>query len=390
MKPKENELKCYTGRRFVQKYNFVFMCEPKNNFSNKDVLVDPCTCMYRETNKQEKELAGNKDRITDVPRIFVDIRIAVFLERIFGNPNLCRTFGPQCIQHFKPIMEKFVKSSKLCEQRFASEFVCGVISGSKFWSFEQCDEFWRHFMSNLLKSAFENLTSKNFNDWGVCLATIFDSRDPKKLFWFLDLLIELVKKPIESSFNAASRLFLLQGALHQQEWRILPLWHDVLQIIEPLLCQPYQNLRDRLGSVLSTIFSCDIEQMTCENVKFRSPDKKAFLRKIHQRLEILYKEVEVGHPSDASATLYGNGDSKERQDAVLLFKTMLCFLNTQWATWFALPNELIDFLPLLCYFENETSDDELKRDCRAQLMRGLARAWLGGDTVDRVLENCEK
>jgi proteasome activator subunit 4 len=44
-----------------------------------------------------------------------------------------------------------------------------------------------------------------------------------------------------------SRLYVLQGALAQQEWRVAELLHDLLKYIEPKLGHSYKDVRDRLG-----------------------------------------------------------------------------------------------------------------------------------------------
>jgi proteasome activator subunit 4 len=56
-------------------------------------------------------------------------------------------------------------------------------------------------------------------DWGTCFATASESRDPNRLHWLLEALME---EPLRSrgSFLDSSRLYVLQGAVAQQEWRV--------------------------------------------------------------------------------------------------------------------------------------------------------------------------
>lgn len=44
-----------------------------------------------------------------------------------------------------------------------------------------------------------------------------------------------------------SRLYVLQGGLAQQEWRVPELLHRLLQYLEPKLTQVYKNVRERIG-----------------------------------------------------------------------------------------------------------------------------------------------
>lgn len=45
----------------------------------------------------------------------------------------------------------------------------------------------------------------------------------------------------------SSRLYVLQGGLAQQEWRVPELLHRLLQYLEPKLTQVYKNVRERIG-----------------------------------------------------------------------------------------------------------------------------------------------
>lgn len=45
----------------------------------------------------------------------------------------------------------------------------------------------------------------------------------------------------------SSRLYVLQGGLAQQEWRVPELLHRLLKYLEPKLTQVYKNVRERIG-----------------------------------------------------------------------------------------------------------------------------------------------
>lgn len=46
---------------------------------------------------------------------------------------------------------------------------------------------------------------------------------------------------------SSSHLYVLQGGLAQQEWRVPELLHRLLSYLEPKLTQVYKNVRERIG-----------------------------------------------------------------------------------------------------------------------------------------------
>lgn len=59
-------------------------------------------------------------------------------------------------------------------------------------------------------------------------------------------------------FVSVSLLYVLQGGLAQQQWRVSELLHRLLAYLEPKLTQVYKNVRERIGryrinSVLSLL-----------------------------------------------------------------------------------------------------------------------------------------
>ena len=90
-------------------------------------------------------------------------------------------------------------------------------------------------------------------DWGTAFATASESRDPNRIYWLLEVLME---EPLRSqgSFLDASRLYVLQGALAQQEWRIGSLLHKLDRFLSPYLTHPYQ-VKDCRIVLLSSNFS---------------------------------------------------------------------------------------------------------------------------------------
>ena len=86
---------------------------------------------------------------------------------------------------------------------------------------------------------------------------------------------------------------MLQGGISQQEWRVSELLFRLLKLLRPYLNHPYQNMRDRLGSVLTNIFLHDIDLPG--GTASSSPRVRDFVNEILPQLALLLDN--------------GNGDS---------------------------------------------------------------------------------
>ena len=142
------------------------------------------------------------------------------------------------------------------------------------------------------------------SDWGTCFATASDSRDPNRIHWIMEVLME---EPIRSkgSFIDSSRLYALQGGIAQQEWRIGELCHRLVEFLKPFLTHPYKNVRDRLGSVLANIYMSDLEFVNTNTINgmdsdklchepsnIRNPRVADFINEVLPQLEIMSQEPE--------------------------------------------------------------------------------------------------
>ncbi len=102
-----------------------------------------------------------------------------------------------------------------------------------------------------------------------------------------------MEDPVRSrgAFNDSSRLYVLQGALAQQEWRAGNLLHRLMSFLRPFCSHPYENVRNRIGSVLTNIMLNDLEFMDKEDKSNkRCPTIAAFFRDVLPMLEVLKEE----------------------------------------------------------------------------------------------------
>lgn len=85
-------------------------------------------------------------------------------------------------------------------------------------------------------------------------------------------------------------------------------------------------------------------------------------------------------------------DSAERAQAILLLKTMLNFFQYKRTIYpfDVTPLASLRFMPLLCFFENDAGDEELRGNCCDELFNGLAQCLLDPVMVTKVLDMCKQ
>ncbi|KAK7918864.1 hypothetical protein WMY93_010148 [Mugilogobius chulae] len=171
--------------------------------------------------------------------------------------GLFRNYGDAFLPLLWPHLESLSADPHESSQRCVCEITAGLIRGSKLWSFSKVGSLWQ-LLCPLLRTALANITVETYTDWGTCIATACEGRDPRKLHWLLELLMESPLSGEGGSFRDASLLYVLQGGLAQQQWRVSELLHRLLTYLEPKLTQVYKDVRERIGSVLTYIFMIDV------------------------------------------------------------------------------------------------------------------------------------
>jgi len=201
--------------------------------------------------------------------------------------GIFRNYGVMVLEKLKEPLEKLCNDQQESSQRCAAEMMSGLIRGSKHWPWEMTDNLWS-WLVPVLRKLLGNVTVETIRDWGICFATASESRDPNRIHWMLEVLME---EPLRSqgSFLDSSRLYVLQGAMAQQEWRVGSLLHRLDQFLKPFLTHPYQNVRERLGSVVSNIYAMDIEFPTGTGGSL-SPNLSDLVAEVLPKLEQMTKE----------------------------------------------------------------------------------------------------
>ncbi|XP_062464948.1 proteasome activator complex subunit 4 isoform X1 [Pezoporus occidentalis] len=287
--------------------------------------------------------------------------------------GLFRNFDDAFLPVLQPHLEELVADSHESTQRCVAEIIAGLIRGSKHWTFEKVEKLWK-LLCPLLRTALSNITVETYNDWGTCIATSCESRDPRKLHWLFELLLESPLSGEGGSFVDACRLYVLQGGLAQQEWRVPELLHRLLKYLEPKLTQVYKNVRERIGSVLTYIFMIDVSLPNTAATK--SPRVHEFTTRILENLKPLMEADEEiqNHVMEEN----GIGEQDERTQGIKLLKTILKWLMASAGRSFSTAvTEQLQLLPLffkIAPVENDNSYDELKRDakmCLSLMSQGL-------------------
>ncbi|OXB54978.1 hypothetical protein ASZ78_003090 [Callipepla squamata] len=309
--------------------------------------------------EQQPKLGRRRDELTEAEQIIYDhFSDPKFVEQLIKflsledrkgkdkfNPRrfclfkgLFRNFDDAFLPVLQPHLERLVSDSHESTQRCVAEIIAGLIRGSKHWTFEK------------------------------------ESRDPRKLHWLFELLLESPLSGEGGSFVDACRLYVLQGGLAQQEWRVPELLHRLLKYLEPKLTQVYKNVRERIGSVLTYIFMIDVSLPNTAATK--SPRVHEFTTRILENLKPLMEADEEiqNHVMEEN----GVGEQDERTQGIKLLKTILKWLMASAGRSFSTAvTEQLQLLPLffkIAPVENDNSYDELKRDakmCLSLMSQGL-------------------
>ncbi|XP_071454240.1 proteasome activator complex subunit 4-like [Hetaerina americana] len=317
--------------------------------------------------------------------------------------GLFRNHGDAVLELFKPHLNRLVAEKQESNQRCAAEIIAGLARGSKHWPFEKVVALWE-FLGPIIRTALTNLTVESNGDWGVCFATALESRDPNRLHWLLEILMEDPLRE-DASFLDCGRLYTLQGALNQQQWRVSELFHRLLIYLFPYLTHPFQNVRERLGSMLTNIFQPDI--VFRKGNRTRSPHIDDFVSEVLPKLTLL-NDVILEHstlpktanhfkaesPSKqasevtvAGANVVGettqmmkkvqvsnkivNSSSPkdpEKEKAIRLLKTVCKWITgSSSRAVYGARSEFYSFFPLICQMESYDVDEDLVSTCTVTL-----------------------
>lgn len=302
--------------------------------------------------------------------------------RCFLFKGLFRNHGIAHLKYFLPHLQRLVADKHENSQRCVAEITAGIIKGAKHWPFRMTSDMWQALLP-IIRTAITNLTEETVMDWGICFATALQRRDPNRHHWLLECLMEEPHlKDSESSFVECGRLYVLQSALNQQSWRVVELLQRLLVRLENrLLTNPFQNVRERLGSVLVTIFDGELK-FPYGSSDTAVPQMQTLIDKIIPNLKQLIKD-------DGATKLNGLDKEKNLLEKVAnvsfdelkevskaeeeevpkrLLKTVCKWIiGSLSRSQFAAKPEFYEIFPILCQLENSEADEELNKLCLCTL-----------------------
>ncbi|XP_037083000.1 proteasome activator complex subunit 4B-like isoform X1 [Pollicipes pollicipes] len=283
----------------------------------------------------------------------------VFAETTFiVFKGLFRNHGEELLEVFKPHLDRLSKEVTESSQKCLCEIVAGVIRGSKHWSFESVQRMWQYLLP-LLRSCIAKINQETAENWAACINHSVADRDPNRHHWLIEEMMQPVFGRDESLFLLGIRLFLLTSVIGEVEWRGAELLHRVRDMVMPHLDHPYQNIRHRLGGVLSKVFQLDVYGGPAS----LSPHSDALIEAALPQLDLLL--AADGRANGGAAETGAAPLSSERQTAHRLLQTvcqyMLCGASTRLLR-FVSPKHL-QLLPYLCAMESYDIDRDLQADC---------------------------
>lgn len=288
--------------------------------------------------------------------------------------NLFRNHGDKYLNNFVPHLERLVADKEEHNQRCAAEIIAAVIRGSKHWPFEKVSGLWQT-LTPIIRIALSNMTVETISDWGICFATASEGRDPNRHHWLYELLME---EPLreEASFIECGRMYTLQGALNQQVWRVSELVHRLFAYLQTYLMHPFQNVRDRVSSVLTNVFETNI--VFPNGNETNAPKISDFVNDVVPKLQILYVAgiKDVNHVKNGSVSVEKTVemmeqikiDDDKRDTAIRLFKTICKWIISSISrSNFGCLQEYYEFFPLACLLQSYDADEELTAICSSML-----------------------
>lgn len=312
--------------------------------------------------------------------------------RFYLIKSLCNFYGDMLLPNFMQHLPRLVEDKSVDgHHRCAAEIMAGYMRGAKHWPFDMCENLYNEFKP-LIHLALKKITVETDVYWGTCFATAAEHMDPQKQWWLHEVLIE---QPLQenTSFLDCSRVYCLQGAFNQHVWRLNSVSYRLLAALRPYFDHPFQNIRERLGSILINI--CEADLQFPGGSPPASPRIRDFIAECLPRLQVLLNEPppsKVALPENSRTEKMEVDDpvQSEYEKGVRLFKTI-----SQWLIGVinrctnGNEESFFDLLPIACRLEKNESDTELV-DCATTMIAMFSQALTLPERVHAALTKIDE
>lgn len=334
--------------------------------------------------------------------------------------GLFRCYGDVLTHAFRTQLEILLASSKEYEQKLAAEITAGLMNGSKLWRYEKQRKMW-NWLDPMLTKTFELMKEDGLRNWGVAIATVCGCSEARMLKPLIDLLFKLVERPTDNAYAASSRMFLIQSALCQFEWRGVELWNKLVEMMKGCLVQPFANLRDRVAISLVSATWYDLPAVGTDPSlpkRLQPPRIADISEQYKELLGSCWDEVRMIRESDTSngtsSNINGSASlsvanhsgesmshsassaslaevSEVKKQARLTLRAVISFVfNTCNQSYDAYPPTFIPMLPLWCHYSNDVGDEELQKTCAALCVGQMEANYISPENAPEVIRQFQQ
>ncbi|CAH1969247.1 unnamed protein product [Acanthoscelides obtectus] len=305
--------------------------------------------------------------------------------RFYTFKNLFKMFEDKLLPVFIPHVEKLIKDKLESHQRCAAEIISAIIRGSKHWEYDKVVKMWGVVLP-LLESAITNMCSETQTDWALCITMGTESRDPNKYHWLIEYLIEDPLRDTTSSISC-TRMHLLSMAVNQHAWRNMEISVRLLQYFKPHLTHPFQNIREKISSLL-TIILCKDSLYTCG---VKGADTGKFFAEVLPQLDYLYNDslAKIDSTNDINQVVQLM-EQEAKDKLIRLYKVVTKFVTMSLSRVnCATRSEFFELLPLSAILQNNDVDEELA-NVATNMMVILAQTLTVAEYIPYILNAVKK
>lgn len=216
-----------------------------------------------------------------------------------------------------PHIEILASDKQESHQRCAAEVLCGIIRGSKHWTYEKTEKLW-HNIIPILQSAIQNILHETILDWTKCFCHALQARDSRRFHWLVEFLMD---DPLSdpTSLIASTKLHLIIEVLFRQPWRNSELYNRLMDYLRKHMTQSFQLIRVTISKAFKFMFLSDY--LPPGGMQDKSPKMAKFLQECMPYLDWLYNDtlmkIDNNQSCDESQLIIKDVD---REHALNMFK----------------------------------------------------------------------